>query len=390
MKFVLAIYGRFFFFDFAKSLNKKKQLICMITSYPKFVTSRWNLPKNIIISFPIFEILRRLIQLINFQYEYLNIGLKKIFSYFIILSLPKELKIYGFFAGNGFNSEIIKKLKTRGVICIAFEGSAHILYKYKLLSDEYKDLNVAFEMHKQKKLISETLKEYDYADYIHVPSKFVKDTFISQGVNTKKLIHIPYAVDYNFFKPLIVKKKDNFFKVLFVGGISFRKGAHYLLDAANLLKEINIQFIFVGNISPDFKKYLKLKKFDKTKVLFKGHKKREDLPYYYSSADVFCLPSLEEGLAAAQIEAMACSLPIICTTNTGGADLIINNNEGFVIPVKDSVAIKNKILYLFNNRDMCLKMGKKAYEKTNNFFSWDSFVDKLNNKLNHVFYNRNN
>ena len=388
MKFVLSIYGRFFFFDFARALQRNNQLNQIISSYPKFVIKRWKISNDKIISLSLFEVLRRLIEIINIKYEFLNILLKQLFSYFIYLFLPKDIQLYGFFAGNSFNSKIITKLKLKGVICIAFEGSAHVNYKFDLLSTEYKKMGLDFEMHKQQKLIKETLKEYEEADFIHVPSKFVKDSFIAEGVSNKKLIHIPYAVDSNFFKPIKIKE-NKCFTVLFVGGVSFRKGAHYLLEAANLLDNQNIQFNFVGKISLDFFKYIKRIKVSKN-VNFIGHKKRQELPYYYSSADVFCLPSLEEGLAAAQIEAMACGLPVICSTNTGGSDLIVDDIQGYVVPIRDPEAIKDKIINLFNNRDKCILMGNEARNKTKNFYSWDIFVEKLNNKIKNAINNRNN
>src|SRR5207249_6047308 len=62
------------------------------------------------------------------------------------------------------------------------------------------------------------------------------------------------------------------------------------------------------------------------------------------SADVFVLPSLEEGLARTALEALACGLPIIVTPHTGANDFICSGESGEVVPVRDADAIANAVL----------------------------------------------
>jgi len=74
---------------------------------------------------------------------------------------------------------------------------------------------------------------------------------------------------------------------------------------------------------------------------------------------------------------MACGLPLICTTNTGGEDLISKDaEEGFVIPVRNIEAIKEKILYLYDNQDICKEMGRKAKKKIESGYSWDDYGNR--------------
>ena len=61
-----------------------------------------------------------------------------------------------------------------------------------------------------------------------------------------------------------------------------------------------------------------------------------------------------------QAQAMACGLPVICTTNTGGADLVREGRDGFILPIRDVEAIKEKILYFYENPEACTAMGESA------------------------------
>lgn len=87
--------------------------------------------------------------------------------------------------------------------------------------------------------------------------------------------------------------------------------------------------------------------------------------------------SIEEGLALVQLQAMACGLPLICNTNTGGEDLITKNGEeGYVINIRDVQALKEKLLHLYHNPDVCLEMGQKPKQKVSHGFTWDDYVDR--------------
>jgi glycosyltransferase involved in cell wall biosynthesis len=100
------------------------------------------------------------------------------------------------------------------------------------------------------------------------------------------------------------------------------------------------------------------------------------------------ITSIEEGFAMVQFQAMACGLPLICTTNTGGEDLITNDGEeGFVIPIRDVDAIKEKILYLFNNPNIAKKMGQSAKIKVRDNFSWDDYGNRYVENLRKITSN---
>ena len=85
-----------------------------------------------------------------------------------------------------------------------------------------------------------------------------------------------------------------------------------------------------------------------------------------------------------QAQAMASGLPIICTTNTGGEDLIQEGRNGFVIPIRDRNALKNKILFFFENRRACNEMGIAAKERVQDTFSWNNYGENIINEYQRV------
>ena len=225
------------------------------------------------------------------------------------------------------------------------------------------------------------LLEYEYTDYISVPSQFVYDTFTEFGISEDKLIKNPYGVNLEEFYP--VEKEDDIFRVIHCGGISYRKGIPYLLEAFSQLNIKKSELWIVGSIDQEIKAFVDQYK-DKN-IIFHGSKKQSDLYWYLSQCDVFCLASIEEGLAMVQAQAMACGLPIITTRNTGGGELVQDNKNGFVIPIRDIKAIKEKILYLYNNKETSKRMGEKAIETIHNGFSWDDYGHRYINNLKEIY-----
>ena len=78
-----------------------------------------------------------------------------------------------------------------------------------------------------------------------------------------------------------------------------------------------------------------------------------------------------------QAQAMACGLPVICTTNTGGADLVREGQDGFILPIRDVTALKEKILYFYENPEACRTMGESARRRVQAGFSWSDYGHKM-------------
>src|SRR5665647_3403108 len=246
----------------------------------------------------------------------------------------------------------LRRARRMGAKTVLERGSSHMLYQRKILAEEYAKFGLEKEV-VHPKVVERELMEYQEADYISIPSHYVKETFVQQGIPAAKLIQTPYGVDLSDFHP--VPTHDKIFRIIHCGGLSIRKGIPYLLQAFSELRLKDAELWLIGSITDEIKPFLR--RFSSPAIVHKGPFPEKDLSRYYSQGSVFCLASIEEGLAMVQAQAMACGLPVICTTNTGGADLVREGQDGFILPIRDVDAIKEKILYFYENPDAGHVMG---------------------------------
>jgi glycosyltransferase involved in cell wall biosynthesis len=385
MKIDLISFGRFHLYNLAYQFQKSNVLNKLITSYPINKITRWGIDeKNIDTNY--LEYLRIPFATKKFLRNNPIYNLDDLYVTFDKNSakkLSKDSNVAIILSDSALLT--IKEAKKQGKITVLERGSSHILYADKIMKEEYSKEGIKFNKF-SKRLIERCIKEYEEADYIAIPSSFVKRTFLEYGISEEKLLVNPYGVDLTHFRQ--VPKEDNVFRIIFAGGGTLRKGYHYLLQAFYELDLENAEVWHLGNIDSEIQPYLDKYKTDKW--IFKGHKPQNELYNYYSQGSVFVLPSIEEGFAMVQFQAMACGLPLICTTNTGGEDLITKDGEeGFVIPIRDVDTIKEKILYLYNNQDIAKEMGQKAKVKVQNGFTWDDYgkryIENLQMVLNKIY-----
>jgi glycosyltransferase involved in cell wall biosynthesis len=270
---------------------------------------------------------------------------------------------------------IIRRAHELDAVVVLERGSSHATYQRDILMEEYgiwgAPIRVLQRSFTQERMDQELL-EYELADSISIPSSFVQRTFLEKGFLKEKLIKVPYGVDLSSFQQL--SKADSIFRVIFSGAMSLRKGVHYLLQAFAELNLPKAELWLVGGITPEMEPFFK--QYAGAFHYF-GHQPQAILHKYYSQCSVFVICSIEEGMALVQPQAMACGLPLICTTNTGGDDLIEENREGFVVPIRDVGALKEKILFLYEHRDICYEMGQAAKLKIHHGYTWNDYGEKM-------------
>ena len=234
-----------------------------------------------------------------------------------------------------------------------------------------------------KKIMNELEDEIKYTQHFLVPSNYVKESYLFSGVNYDQINIVPYGFNISNENKVEYPKTDEFVNFLFVGQVIYRKGINYLAEAFSMANRDNIKLNIVGKLEKNSQIVDKIKCNKNIKIWgMVTHDKMKDI---YNQADVFVLPSLSEGMSLAGLEAMAFELPIICTTNTGVNDLVDDGVNGFVVPIGDADAIKEKIEWFADNKDKILYMGEKAQEKVSKY-SWSNYekniVSKINNILN--------
>jgi glycosyltransferase involved in cell wall biosynthesis len=381
MKVDISIFGRFHAFDLAKQLNDSNILNKIITTYPKFKAREWGIENKKIHSKFIFEIVNRTFQKIGLNSNKFNYLIKKIYSKNIINFIHNSDILIGF---SGQSLEVFKEAKKKDIITILERGSCHYDFRKKIIDQEYKKYGLSVS--KTDPFRNRELEEYKIADYISIPSNFVKKSFLNSGIPENKLIINPYGVDLKTFYQ--VPKKDNIFRVLFVGEVSFRKGINYLLQAFFELNLKNSELVIVGNMRNEVKYFFK--KFSNENIKYLGPKPYNQLYEIYSNSTVFVMPSIEEGLALVQLQAMACGLPLICSQNTGGEDLLsINGSEGFVVPTANVNSLKEKIYFLYKNQNLCSEMGKNAKIRVSQNYKWEDYGRRYIYNLKQIINKKN-
>lgn len=376
MKVNVYVFGRFHAFDLAYQLQKNKSLSKLISSYPYFISKSWGIQSKNYRSRFFFEILKRVIFFVRLPYA------DKIENFFKFL-----FSVTNNFYTNSANIHIswsssslylFKFLKrNKNQILILERGSSHYSFQSEILQEEYHKNNLTFNV--DKIALSNELREYAICDYITVPSNFVKNTFIEKGVKSEKIFVNPYGVDLSSFNK--TNHANNKFRIIFVGKACVRKGFQYLIETMKILKEYDIELWHLGNIHPEIKKF----DYQQENIVYKGSKPQKELYRYYNQCDVFVLPSLEEGLAMVTLQAMACGLPVICTPNTGIENVITSDGEeGFLIPIRDPIAIKEKVLQLYNNQPLKRKMGEAAHKKVSSGFTWEDYGRRYIEFLNKI------
>ncbi len=261
----------------------------------------------------------------------------------------------------------IRRAKELGLTTVLVRASTHPRYQARLLAEEYERWGLDFRINEAS--LRRAVEEISLADYVLIPSDFVRRSFLEEGYPEEKLIQIPFGVDLDRFRPA-ERKEPHPFRALFVGQVSIRKGVPYLLEAWRRLGWDDAELWLVGMQEKAARKV-----WDSFRevpgVRWLGH--RDPLPCY-QAADVFVFPSIEEGSALVTYEAMACGLPVITTPNAGS--VVRDGVEGFIVPIRKVKAIVMALQRLYLDEQLRWKMSKAAQTRAGEF-SWHRHGDSL-------------
>ena len=156
---------------------------------------------------------------------------------------------------------------------------------------------------------------YNQSDYLLAQSDYSIHTFIECGFNKDKFYNVGNTVlnmpETNLY---LTQKKDDTFRILFVGENMIRKGLQYLIPAFLELEIKDKELIIVGDFVSKSEKAYFSQYFGIPNIKFVGHK---DPKEYYMYCDLFVFPSLSEGAARACYEAMSYGMPVLATIESG-------------------------------------------------------------------------
>lgn len=171
-------------------------------------------------------------------------------------------------------------------------------------------------------------EEVDLADLVVVNSEWSFQCLLKEGVAAEKMKIIPLVYQNSkksqFQKRNFNLSKNSPYQILFLGQINLRKGVERLLDAMRLLNNENIELKLVGSSEIPESAWS-----DLPNVRWLGPCARSEVHRLYQSADVFILPTLSDGFALTQLEALSEGIPVIASRNCGS--VVTHGVNGWIL-----------------------------------------------------------
>lgn len=279
------------------------------------------------------------------------------------------LLMYDTTAYNAFKE--IKKLKVDCTLILDMSSipASNIC---EIIEKEIKNMRVIPESMKLRLKTAKLLKrntdlEIKLSDAIICGGTFPQEC-VQRSYPQKQCFVIPYGVDKRRFTyKKNDKEKPTKISFVYVGGVEMTKGSQYLLHAWNELDTDEASLKMVGDCG-----YARNELVMKTNIQYIGFVLKENMPSMYHESDVYIIPSLYEGFSQSLIEAMSCGLPVIATECSGAKMIVKNGVNGFVIPAADVDALKDKIRWMIEHKNILSEMGKSASKSVENF-TWDNY-----------------
>ncbi len=152
---------------------------------------------------------------------------------------------------------------------------------------------------------------------------------------------------------------------------------------AFLSENVHLIILGDGELKEHLEEVSKNNNLDK-RVHFVGNVAPKEVYNYLAKADVFCRPSLSEGLGNAFLEAMLSGLPVVATKVGGIPDFLVDGETGWFCEVKNSRSIAEKVKYILDekNKDEVLKVVENAKKMVGEKYGWDLIAQKMDKIFN--------
>ena len=273
--------------------------------------------------------------------------------------------------------QTFRSAKDLGIQCSYELPIAHWATSRRLLAEEaerYPEWEPTLESTREpeEKLFLKE-EELRLADRITCPSKFVLDS-IPSDIRSRIPCQIsPFGSPIPCIDISFRKHRENLpLQVLFVGSMSQRKGLADLFEAIKLLRKEPVKLSILGQPSmpmefyrkkfPDFEYYPPCTN-SKVREIMKQH-------------DALVLPSIVEGRALVQQEALACGVPVIVTRNAGGEDLVDEGKTGHLVPIRSPEKIAQAIHEMIVNRNLKKEIRILCQKKATQY-TWANYAQKI-------------
>ncbi|MGQ9670745.1 MAG: glycosyltransferase [Desulfosoma sp.] len=196
------------------------------------------------------------------------------------------------------------------------------------------------------------------ADALIAVSRSLAALAVELGALPEKVHVIPNGVDTRRFRPMAKEDARRLLGlpvrapvILTVGALVRRKGIHRVVDILPRLCHRHPDLVYVvvgggsveGDMSREIRALIKERHLEKH-VRLEGSRPPESLPAYYAAADLFVLPTTNEGWANAIVESLACGTPVVATDVGGNREVLCEDFLGRIVPPRDAAALQGAVL----------------------------------------------
>jgi glycosyltransferase involved in cell wall biosynthesis len=223
-------------------------------------------------------------------------------------------------------------------------------------------------------------RELELADLILCGSDFVRQSCLSEGIDSRKLFLLPYGIDLNKFYNPDIQPESKHLRVVFIGSVTFRKGADIVLKSWEKIRGEfpSAELHFYGSIEMPISQSIE-------GVFFHGFVPQEYLIQELKKAHISVLPSFFEGSSLAIYQSMAMGLSTITTQNTGS--VIKDGRNGFIINYGSENELTEKLRLLLRDGDLRKQLAFNASEDVKKY-TWDDYGRKLQQLLTDILENK--
>lgn len=273
--------------------------------------------------------------------------------------------------------EAFTAAKELGIRCIYELPIAYGPYARKLTESDVKRLpewaQTQVGLSDSEEKMSRKRRELALADTIIVPSDFVEESLEGAVRSQQQILKIPYGIDpppqpQGFREG----REGSKIQLLFVGALTQRKGLGDIFSALKTLPADSYEFNLIGALCAPLDFYAK----QGIKFTYHGMLPRQKVLSMMRQSDLLLLPSIVEGRALVQLEALAMGLPVLATRNAGATDVIKEGETGFIVQASSPESIATVILNLQNNMSQLEQMRHNCIA-TAHSNTWQIFEDQL-------------
>ena len=250
----------------------------------------------------------------------------------------------------------IEKAKRNGALAIGIATVVHPALNEQLAREEYALVPGSIFNEETNEKFLKRAEVVGSFDYIIALSELVKTSYVAAGFPKERISVAHPDIDGATFIPQ--EKKDDVFRVLYIAHTTVLKGLHYLLEAWNDADLAGAELVIVGGYSAGtptvLREWYSRMIEGRSSIRWVGETKTPEV--FYAEASLVAFPSLTEGFGRVTLEAMTAGLPVIATENARG--IIEDGVSGFIVPIRDARAIREKIEVLYNDSELRKRMGQ--------------------------------